>query len=243
VNTTVAEVGPDIYKLTTYIPEIALQFSQFVLKDDEPVLIHTGMKALFPLVKDAVAKVIPPSSVRWIAFSHFEADECGSLNEWLALAPKAQAACSFVGAMVSVNDFASRPARALQNDEVLVTGKRRVRFLATPHVPHCWEAGLFFEETDKTLFSTDLFGQSGDVEARSTADVVLGRAQTQLVEMEKTPFANYFPYTPYTASTLERVAKLAPKRIATMHGSTFEGDGARAIRDLAGGLREVLGPR
>ncbi|HZU97450.1 MAG TPA: MBL fold metallo-hydrolase, partial [Planctomycetota bacterium] len=145
--TTVTEVGADIFKITTFVKEIDLQFSQFLVRDDEPFLFHTGLRAMFPLVRDAVAKVLPPASVRWVGFSHFEADECGSLNEWLAAAPRAQAACGFVGAMVSVNDFASRPARALQPDEVVATGKRRLRFLRTPHVPHCWEAGLFFEET------------------------------------------------------------------------------------------------
>jgi len=240
--TTVTEVGADIFKITTFVKEIDLQFSQFLVRDDESFLFHTGLRAMFPLVRDAVAKVLPPASVRWVGFSHFEADECGSLNEWLAAAPRAQAACGFVGAMVSVNDFASRPARALQPDEVVATGKRRLRFLRTPHVPHCWEAGLFFEETTRTLFCSDLLHQMGDVEAKTTVDVI-GRARETLVGYEKTPFAEYLPYTHKTDGILRRLADLRPERLATMHGATFEGDGSRALRDLAGVYREVLGEK
>jgi flavorubredoxin len=239
--TTVTEVGPDVYKITTFFPEIDLQFSQFLLRDEEPVLVHTGLRRMFPVVRDAVAKVLPPSSVRWLAFSHFEADECGALNEWLALAPRAQAACSFVGAAVSVDDFGVRPARGLQPDEVLVTGKRRLRFLRTPHVPHNWDAGLFFEETDRTLFCSDLLHQGGDVEAATTSDVI-GRARDTLVSYQQGPFANYVPYNAATDGVLQGLADLRPARLATMHGSTFEGDGGRALRDLAGVWREVLGP-
>ncbi len=238
--TTVSEIAPDVFKITTYAPEIQLQFSQFLVKDDEPFLFHTGPRAMFPLVRDAVAKLLPPARVRWIGFSHFEADECGSLNEWLAVAPNAQAACGLVAAMVSVNDFAIRPARVLEPDEVLATGKRRLRFLRTPHVPHCWEASLFFEETEGTLLASDLFHQMGDVEPTTTKDVI-GRAKDTLVEYQKGPFANYLPYTPLTDGIVRGLADLHPKRIASMHGSTYEGDGARALRDLAVVYREVLG--
>ena len=149
----VTEIAPDLYRISTYIPEIDLQFNQFLVKDDEPLLFHTGMKVMFPLVRDAVASVIDPSSIRWIGFSHFEADECGSLNEWLQTAPAAQPVCSMVGALVSINDFALRPALGMTDGEVLSTGGYRFRFLQTPHVPHCWEAGLLFEETKCTLLS------------------------------------------------------------------------------------------
>lgn len=240
-HTDVAEVGPDIFKLTTYLPDVDLQFSQVLVRDDEPLLFHTGMRALFPSVREAVARVLPVESLRWVSFSHFEADESGALNEWLTVAPQATAACSFVGAMVSVNDQATRPARPLQDDEVLVTGRRRFRFLATPHVPHAWDAGLLFEETTGTLLCSDLLHQSGDVEAVTSSDV-LERVRSTLVSYQQGPFHDYLPYTRRTGPTLERLAGLGPQRLVTMHGSTFEGDGARVLRDLDQILRDVLTP-
>jgi hypothetical protein len=138
----IEEIAPDLYRISTYAPGIDLQFNQFLVKDDEPLLYHTGMKSLFPTVLEAVSTLIDPSRLRWIGFSHFEADECGSLNEWLQLAPAAQPVCSVVGALVSINDFAVRPALGMTDGEVLNTGKYRFRFIQTPHVPHCWEAAL-----------------------------------------------------------------------------------------------------
>ena len=129
----VDEIAPDVFRLSLYVPEMNIQFNQFLVKDDEPLLFHTGMRGIFPLVRDAVAQVIDPTKLRWISFSHFEADECGALNEWLNIAPESTPVCSFVGANVSVNDFANRPARAMNNDETFATGKYRFRFLATPH--------------------------------------------------------------------------------------------------------------
>src|SRR5205823_3036710 len=150
-----------LFRLSTFLPEANMQFNQFLARDAEPLLFHTGQRALFPLVREAVARLIDPATLRWIGLSHFEADECGALNEWLALAPEAAPVCSFVGAMVSVNDFALRPARPLMDGEVLETGRLRFRFCSTPHVPHCWEAGLLFEETQQTLLCSDLFHQLG----------------------------------------------------------------------------------
>jgi flavorubredoxin len=237
---SVTEIAPDFYRISTYIPEIDLQFNQFLINDDEPLLFHTGMKALFPIVRDAVATVIEPSKVRWISFSHFEADECGSLNEWLEVAPNAQAACSMVGALVSVNDFASRPARIMDDGEVLNTGKYRFRYIRTPHVPHCWEAGMLFEETQGSLLCTDLFHQLGDVEPSTESDVI-ERARKTLVDYQAGPFANYMPYTKHTHGIMQRLAALKPRTIAPMHGSAYVGDGERALGDLAGVMREVLG--
>jgi len=238
--TTVNEIAPDFYRISTYIPEADLQFNQFLIEDDEPLLFHTGMKVLFPTVRDAVASVIDPSTIRWISFSHFEADECGSLNEWLQIAPNAKAACSVVGAMVSINDFALRPAREMNDGEVLNTGKYRFRYLSTPHVPHCWEAGLLFEETQGTLLSSDLFHQCGDVEASTESDVI-ERARKTLVDYQAGPLANYMPYTKHTDGVMQRLAELKPQTIAPMHGSTYVGDGEKALKDLAVVLRDVLG--
>jgi len=238
--TAVTEIAPDVYSISTFIPEIDLQFNQFLMKDDEPLLFHTGMRALFPAVREAVASVIDPSTIRWIGFSHFEADECGSLNEWLQIAPQAQAVCSMVGALVSVNDFALRPAKGMNDGEVFSTGKNRFRFLKTPHVPHCWEAGLLFEERNRTLLCSDLFHQGGDVEPSTESDVI-DRARKTLVDYQAGPFANYMPYTKQTDGVLQRLAELKPRNIVPMHGSTYVGDGERALRDLAVVMKEVLG--
>ena len=236
----VTEIAPDVYRISHYVPEIDLQFNQFLVKDDEPLLFHTGMKAMFPLVRDAVARIIDPSDIRWIGFSHFEADECGSLNEWLHTAPAAQPVCSMVGALVSVNDFAIRPARGMTDGEVLSTGKYRFRFVQTPHVPHCWEAGLLFEETNGTLLSSDLFHQGGDVEPLTESDVI-GRVRKTLEDYQAGPMANYMPYTKHTDGILRKLADLKPRTIVPMHGSAYVGNGERAIRDLAIVMREVLG--
>ncbi|AFY31044.1 hypothetical protein [Calothrix sp. PCC 7507] len=170
--TSITEIAPDIYRISTYEPKIDMQFIQFLVQDEEPLLFHTGLKGMFPLVRDAVAKIINPSQIRWISFSHFEADECGSLNEWLTIAPNAQTVCSPIAAFVSVDDFAIRPSRSLQHTEVLNTGKYSFQFQHTPQVPHGWDAGLLFETTHKTLFSSDLFHQFGDVEAITESDVI-----------------------------------------------------------------------
>jgi flavorubredoxin len=238
--TTVNEIAPDVYRISTFIPEIDLQFSQFLIEDDEPLLFHTGMRSLFPLVRDAVATVIDPSKIRWISFSHFEADECGSLNEWLHLAPNAEPLCSMVGALVSINDFAVRPAKGMNDGEVLSTGKNHFRYVRTPHVPHCWEAGQLFEETNGTLFCSDLFHQGGNVEPSTESDVI-ERARKTLVDYQAGPFANYMPYTKHTDGAMQGLADLKPRTIATMHGSAYVGDGERALRELANVMRDVLG--
>ena len=236
----ITEIAPDIIRISTFVPEFNLQFNQFLVRDDEPLLFHTGMKGMFPVVRQAVASVLDPASLRWIGFSHFESDECGALNEWLAVAPRAQALCTTVGALVSVNDFASRPARSMEHQQTFSTGRKRFRFLATPHVPHCWEASLLFEETTRTLFCSDLFTHSGDVEALTTSDV-LDRHRAALVQDETGPFAHAYPLTPHTERILNEVADLKPQTLALMHGSTFAGDGERAVRELAVMLYEVLG--
>lgn len=237
--TTVTEIAPDLFRIATFLPDANMQFNQFLARDSQPLLFHTGPRALFPLVREAVAQLLDPATIRWIGFSHYEADECGALNEWLELAPQAQAVCSLVGAMVSVNDFAIRPARPLQHDEVLDTGRLRFRFRRTPHVPHCWDAGLMFEETQRTLLCSDLFHQMGNVAPQTDSDVV-EQARATLAGYNATPFAGYMPYTPQTETILLGLADLAPRTLATMHGSTFHGDGARALHDLAAMMRETL---
>jgi flavorubredoxin len=235
----ITEIAPDVYRISNYVPEIDIQFNQFLIRDDEPLLFHTGHRATFPLVRDAVASIIDPSRIRWLGFSHFEADECGALNEWLQVAPNSQPVCSMVGALVSVNDFAARPAKGMSDGEVLCTGKYRFRLLHTPHVPHCWEAGLLFEEENKTLLCSDLFHQNGDVKPLTESDVLEAVRKT-LIDYQAGPLANYMPYSQHTDHTLHRLADLKPKTIAAMHGSAFAGDGKRALQDLAVVMREVL---
>ncbi|HEX2056153.1 MAG TPA: MBL fold metallo-hydrolase [Nitrospiraceae bacterium] len=238
----VTEIAPDTYAISVYVAEFNLRFNHFLIKDDEPLLFHTGMKHMFPLVQDAVRRLIDPTTLRWISFSHFEADECGALNEWLALAPRAEPACGLVGAAVSVNDFALRPARVLAHDEILKTGRYRLRFRRTPHVPHNWEAGLLFEEVSRTLLCSDLFTHEGDTEAvtTSTSDLV-DRAKRSLLKGQKGPFADAYPYTPRTEPILEGLADLAPAQLALMHGASLVGDGESALRNLAVIMKEVLG--
>lgn len=236
----VEEIAPDLYRISTYVPEINLQFNQFLVKDDEPLLFHTGMRILFPAVREEAAKIINPAKIRWIGFSHFESDECGALNDWLDIAPEAEPVCSFVGALVSVNDFSKRPARGMMDGETLNTGRYSFRFLQTPHVPHCWEAGLMFEETSKTLLCSDLFTHSGDVESLTSSDIV-GRFKEDLIIGEQSPLAHAYPYSAKTEEQLKRIAALEPQTLAVMHGSSFSGNGRRAIDDLAAAMREVLG--
>ena len=238
--TNITEIAPDIFRINTFVPEANLGFSQFLVRDDEPLLFHTGMKGIFPLVSEAVSKLMDPATLRWIGFSHFEADECGSLNEWQAIAPQATPVCSLVGKLVSVDDFAPKnPAKGMVDGETFETGNRRFRFLATPHVPHCWEAGFLFEETNGVLFCSDLFHQNGDVEPITTNDVV-GRARETFIEYQAGPLANYFPYTANTDAELNRLAALKPKVLATMHGSVFEGNGEQSLNEYAAMLGEIL---
>jgi flavorubredoxin len=240
VMSQITEIAPEFFKISTFISEFNIQFNQFLVKDEEPLLYHTGMRALFPTVYEVVAKLIDPTSIRWIGFSHFEADECGALREWQRIAPNATAICSIVSKLVSVDDVvAERPARALADGEVLVTGKFRFKFLQTPHVPHAWDAGHFFEENSRTLLCSDLFHQNGDVEAVTNSDVV-SRFKEMLIEYQQGPFANYLPYTTKTEQMLSRLAALKPKALASMHGSTYVGDGEAALFALTRAMKEVL---
>jgi flavorubredoxin len=235
----VDEVAPDLFRLSTFHPEFGIEFNQFLLRDDDPVLIHTGFRASFPVTLEGVASVIDPSTLRWIGFSHFEADECGALNQFLEVAPNATPICSAVGAIVSVNDYADRPPRALGDGEVLETGRRRVRFLATPHVPHGWDAGLFFEETERVLLCSDLFFHAGENEPLIESGVV-ERAHEAILAGLGGPLAKDLPYTADTEPTIHRLAALEPNTLALMHGSTYRGDGKTALLELAAILTRTL---
>lgn len=234
------EIAPDIYRISIFAPAGDLQFNHFLVRDDEPLLFHTGLRGMFGEIRDAVSKLIPVSDLRHISFSHFESDECGSLNEWLAVAPRAGVLCSQVGAIVSVNDFIGREARALADGEVFSTGKHRFRYCQTPHLPHGWDAGVLFEENQKTLFCSDLFHQSGDVEPLTESDVV-GRSHQAMLNYQAGILADYVPYTPLTSQNLQKLADLRPTTLAIMHGSSFRGDCVRALRDLDSAYRQVFG--
>jgi flavorubredoxin len=239
MSVKVSEIGSDLYRISVFVSDFNLQFNHFLLVDDEPLLFHTGFERLFPVVYEGVSKVMDPKRLRWISFSHFEPDECGSLNQWLAASPKAEPLCSLVGSLVTVGNYASRAPRCFGQDAVQ-TGKYRLRYIPTPHLPHGWDAGVLFEETQKTLFCSDLFHQEGDVAALSTSDIV-GPARETLIRNESSPFAGYVPYTHNTGKLLSSLAALHPRTLATMHGSSFQGDGARALEDLNIVFREVLG--
>ena len=238
--TRVDEIAPDIFRISTYVADFNLQFNQFLVRDDEPLLFETGMKQMFPLVREAVSRVIDPASIRYVSFSHFEPDECGSLNDWLAFAPRAEAICSVVGAMVFVNDAAVRPARGLNHDETVQTGKYRFRFKSTPHLPHGWDAGMLFEEETQTLFSSDLLGHSGDTSPVTNSDIV-SRFRETTNGFQGGPLAHYMPYTAHTEAQIKELALLKPRACATMHGSTFLGDGEKALLDMAVVMKELLG--
>ncbi len=195
---------------------------------------------MYPLVRDAVATIIDPALIRWIGFSHFEADECGSLNEWLALAPRAEAVCGVIGALVNINDYTGGRTRVLDTGELLATGRRRFRFLETPQAPHAWDASLLFEESGATLFCSDLFLQSGDLCPLTVEDVV-EPARQSLLAYEAGPLPHAYPYAAWTDDTMQMLAGLRPKHLAIMHGSSYSGDGERALRELAAMYAATLG--
>lgn len=232
-GTNLVEIASGIYRINTPValPDGAkFNFNQYLIVDDAPLLFHTGLRALFPLVSEAIGKVLPLEKLRYVGHSHFEADECGALNEFLAAAPQAEALCSQIGAMVSVGDFASRAPRALADGEAVQLGRHTVRWLDTPHVPHGWDAGLLMEESTRTLLCGDLFTQGGGGEQALTESDILGPSEAFRQAMD------YCAHAPQTAATLERLANLQPKTLACMHGSAWRGDGAGLLRELAGRL-------
>ncbi|QOV87698.1 oxygen-binding di-iron domain-containing protein [Humisphaera borealis] len=233
------EIAPDVFRICLYEPAFDMQFSHFLVRDDAPLLFHTGYRGAFAPLREAVATLIDPAALRYIGWSHFEADECGSLNDWLRIAPNAEPVCNFVGKVVNVDDFSIRPARALGADDVLNTGRRRFRYISSPHLPHGWDAGVMFEETDRTLFCSDLFHHFGQRPAVTDADVI-GNVRDAMKMMQSGPMAGYMPYTSQTEPLLRRMAELKPKTLAIMHGSSYVGDGSKALCDLAGLVREAF---
>jgi flavorubredoxin len=236
METRVDEIAERIYRLSTFLPAVGpggLTFNQFLVEAEQPLLFHCGQRALYPAVSRAVASVMEPKRLRWIAFSHIEADECGALNEWLDAAPNATVTHGGIGCAIWLNDQAPRPPRALADGEVLDLGGRRVRRLDTPHVPHCWDAGLLYEETTGTLFTSDLFTHAGDPAALVHGDIV-GPASAAEKQF------GYTTISPNTGATIRRLAALGPRTLAVMHGSSFTGDGGSALGSLAGFYDERL---
>ena len=237
METRVDEIANRIYRLSTYVPEVAppagISFNQFLIDADEPLLFHCGQRFLFPSVSAAVVRIIDLKRLKWITFSHVESDECGSLNEWLAAAPEAIAAHSRIGCNIWLNDSSPRPPRALANNEVIDLGGKRVQHLDTPHVPHCWDAGLIFEETTRTLFSSDLLFQFGDGPAIASGDILAPALDAE----EKFRATGITIETP---STVRKLAALEPRTIAIMHGSSITGKVKPVLDGLAGFYEDKL---
>jgi flavorubredoxin len=231
-GTNVHEIADGIYRINTPValPAPGFSFNQYLVVDDEPLLFHTGPRKLFALVREAVASVLPSGRLRHIAFSHVEADECGSLNEWLAAAPRSAPLCGAIAAMVSIEDLADRPPRVLADRERLSLGRHVVQWFDCPHLPHAWECGFLLEEQTRTLFCGDLFTQPGADNPPVTEADILGPSELFRQQMD------YFSHTRNASAMLERLAQSSPTTLACMHGSAWRGDGAALLRALASAL-------
>ena len=232
-GTNVHEVADAIYRINTPVlidGAGGFSFNQYLIVDDEPLIFHTGPRKMFPLVREAVESILPIESLRFSAFSHVEADECGSLNEWLAVAPQSVPLCGTVAALVSIGDLADRPPRALADGELLFLGKHAVRWFDAPHLPHGWECGFLSEERTSTLLCGDLFTQGGSDLPPVTESDILGQSEAFRHEMD------YFSHTKHARAMLERLASTNPSTLACMHGSAWRGDGAKLLLGLADAL-------
>lgn len=229
MTTRIDEICEGIYRIHTPVADVpgGFSFNQYLVVDDEPLLFHTGGRRLFPAVREAIARVLPVEDLRWIAFSHFEPDECGALPDLLAAAPRAHAVCSMVGAMVCMGDFIDRPARGLADGETLATGKRRFTWLDAPHLPHAWDTGYLTESTTSTLFCGDIFTQPGSDCPPVTTRDILGPSEAFRQMMD------YFSHSKNARPLLDKLAATSPRRLACMHGSAWEGDGGALLRALA----------
>ena len=233
MDTTTTEIADGIHRISTFAPDVGIPFNQYLVVADEPLLFHTGARGLFPTVSEAVSRIIPVDSLRWISFGHVEADECGSMNLWLDAAPQSQVVHGTLAVMVSLNDLAERAPRALADGEVLDLGSKRVRWIDTPHVPHGWEAGLMFEEATGTLFAGDLFTAMGDAPATTDADIVEPALAAEAA-FHATALA------PSTAPTLRRLGEFDATTLALMHGPAFTGDTRAAFSGLADGYQSLV---
>src|SRR5258708_27424264 len=233
METHVTEIAPDIYRLSTYNTDANFMFNQFLVLDEQPLLFQTGLRSLFPLVSDAVRRVIPVEKLRWITFGHVEADECGSMNQWLAMAPDAQVAHGALGCLVSVNDLADRPPRPLQHGEVMELGDKRLRRIETPHVPHGWDAGLFYEETTSTLLCGDLFTALGNSPALTEQEIVSSALAAEDVFRAT-------GLTPSTGPAIRSLAGLRPETLGLMQGPSNAAHCLQALHDLAAPYEERL---
>ena len=238
MKTEVAEIADGIFRLSTFVPEIAppagFTFNQFLIAAKEPLLFHCGPRGMFGSVCAALSSIIPVEQLRWISFGHVEADECGAMNLWFEAAPQAQVLFNPLGCMVSLNDLADRTPRSVSDDEVLDLGNRRVQIIATPHVPHGWEAQVMYEHTTATLFCGDLFTHFGDGPALVRSDLV-GPAMVAEEAFHATSIG------PAVGPTIRRLGQLQPRVLALMHGSSFEGDGAQQLEQLADAYDRLLG--
>lgn len=228
-GTRIDEIADGIYRISTRLPPEAIPggftFNQYLVRDAAPLLFHTGPRSLFSQTRDAIARVLPVSSLRYVAYSHFEPDECGALNEFLALAPQAEPLCGRISAMVC-GDYADRPARALSDGEALSLGHHQLRWIDAPHVPHGWDCGFLADDTTHTLFCGDLFTQFGADHPPMTVGDILEPSEAARQAMD------YYAHAPQTRSILERMAALGPTTLACMHGSAWSGDGAALLREL-----------
>jgi flavorubredoxin len=235
MSTKVDEIADGIYRISTWDPDTAppagFTFNQFLVDAEQPLLYHTGARGMFPLVSEAIARIMPVERLRWISFGHNEADECGAMNQFLAAAPNAQVVHGPLGVAINVNDLADRTPVTLNDGEVLDLGDKRIRMITTPPVPHCWDAIALFEETTSTLFAGDLFTHVGDTVAITDDDIV-GPA------MDGEAIFRATSLTPETVVTIERLAELSPATLAVMHGASYRGDGARALKELAAAYDE-----
>jgi flavorubredoxin len=232
-GTNLHEIADGIYRVNTPIdfPDgQGFSFNQYLLVDDEPLLFHTGPRQLFAPVRAAVSAVMPVERLRYVGLSHTEADECGSLNQWLAAAPEAAPLCGTIAAMVSIGDLADRPPRALADGERLVLGRRTLQWFDTPHVPHGWDCGLLMDLTGGIFFCGDLFTQPGHGDVALTEADILGPSEAFRQPMD------YYAHAPQTAATLARLAEMKPRTLACMHGSAWRGDGAALLRHLGEAL-------
>jgi len=228
-GTNVHEIAAGIYRINTPVAlpgAGAFSFNQYLLLGDSPMLFHTGLRGLFPLVSEAIAALMPLHKLRYIGFSHFESDECGALNQFLAVAPQAQPVCGQVAALVSVNDYADRAPLALADGADLDLGRHKVRWFDTPHMPHGWECGLMMEMSTRTFLCGDLFTQGGDGKVALTESDILGPSEAFRAPMD------YYSHAPNTAQILARLASEKPTTMACMHGSAWRGDGAKLLREL-----------